>query len=558
MIGLGEVGGAVQRGVGEARPDANHMEPIYCGCGIPSRKFERMFRGSFLDAQGKARSGRTSSGARRVSGTPPRGVVASQGVSATGDPAPQRAPLKSLIIAIPAAHSIELDRITAQMPDDPNGAVEVIVACAGQPADLPAIHTHLTNAQFLLAPLGTSAEELRVLAISQAVGDIVTFVSGVPTGAPRSVDRGSIEARMGAEPDSPSLSIIVPVHNGGAHLGDTLAAIGASGIARDGYELIAVDDASTDGSVVVAARYADTLVRLKGHPRGAAYARNRGVDQACGDLIAFVDADVRVRRDTLSRMIAVLNADAGIAAVGASNDGTSADGGVATHYWNLLQEFGAQQHGGFGIQFSASCGVVRLSALLTVGMYNEWLFRGASLEDLELGQRLRNGGYRVLFCDDVPVSHLRRQSVRRVFATTWRRSSLLVRSLGYRRSREFAAGHVVHVLRSATGFAVAFATVMALASAFAFHTSWIVPVALASGAVLLTNYDLLRFFARRRGLVFTVAAIPLHMTTQVIGSAGLCAGWLLRHTIGDPAPNATMQAFAEMGVQMWPPVPRRP
>jgi hypothetical protein len=56
--------------------------------------------------------------------------------------------------------------------------VDVIVACAGQPMNLQALQRTVVDAQFLLAPAGTSMEDLRELAMRQAPGDIVTLLSG--------------------------------------------------------------------------------------------------------------------------------------------------------------------------------------------------------------------------------------------------------------------------------------------------------------------------------------------------------------------------------------------
>ncbi|HET9635700.1 MAG TPA: hypothetical protein VFP26_07170 [Gemmatimonadaceae bacterium] len=66
------------------------------------------------------------------------------------------------------------ERLSAKTADD----LDVIVACAGQPTNLSALQRTVGEAQFLLAPAGTTEEELRALAINEAAGDIVTLVSG--------------------------------------------------------------------------------------------------------------------------------------------------------------------------------------------------------------------------------------------------------------------------------------------------------------------------------------------------------------------------------------------
>ena len=71
-------------------------------------------------------------------------------------------------------------------------------------------------------------------------------------------------------PSPRPLSVIVPVRDGNATLGRALTAILASELPRDDYELIVVDDASSDSSPELAARYADTVVRLTARKSGPA------------------------------------------------------------------------------------------------------------------------------------------------------------------------------------------------------------------------------------------------------------------------------------------------
>jgi hypothetical protein len=79
----------------------------------------------------------------------------------------------------------------------------------------------------------------------------------------------------------------------------------------------------------------------------------------------------------------------------------------------------------------------------------------------------------------------------------------------------------------------------------------------AALAVLIVNAPVHWYFARENGLLFSLAVVPLHLATQMVGMFALMTGFMLRHLIGDPAPDPTTQAFAEVGVRMWPPVPRK-
>jgi hypothetical protein len=51
-----------------------------------------------------------------------------------------------------------------------------------------------------------------------------------------------------------------------------------------------------------------------------------------------------------------------------------------------------------------------------------------------------------------------------------------------------------------------------------------------------------------------LGVIPLHMLYYLNNGLAVVYGWLVHHSVGEPAPDALTQAYAEVGVQMWPPV----
>ena len=227
------------------------------------------------------------------------------------------------------------------------------------------------------------------------------------------------------------LSVVVSIHDSERTLREVLSAIRASELHRDSYEVIVVDDASADGSVAIAARYADTVVKLNGRRSGPAYARNRGVELARGQVIAFVDDDVVVRPDTLPRMLATLVERPDVDAVSASHADSSGATNFVSQYWNLLLRFGEQRHSGRCAQFAPGCGAVRRGAFLSAGMYDEWRFATACLENVELGERLLGAGHEVLLSSELKVTHLKQWDLDSVCQEVWFRSKLLARSLGY-------------------------------------------------------------------------------------------------------------------------------
>lgn len=87
----------------------------------------------------------------------------------------------------------------------------------------------------------------------------------------------------------PRLSIIVPVLNEAAFLGDYLGQLQA--MRRDGHEVIVVDGGSSDGSLALAQGLADAVLQA---PRGRALQMNAGAERARGEVLLFLHADTQL------------------------------------------------------------------------------------------------------------------------------------------------------------------------------------------------------------------------------------------------------------------------
>jgi GT2 family glycosyltransferase len=91
------------------------------------------------------------------------------------------------------------------------------------------------------------------------------------------------------------LSVVVPTYNRGAVLRVCLASLAAQTLSREEFEVLVVDDGSTDGTESVVRSFEGALtLRYLPQPgrRGQAAARNRGIREATGEVVVFVDSDV--------------------------------------------------------------------------------------------------------------------------------------------------------------------------------------------------------------------------------------------------------------------------
>jgi glycosyltransferase involved in cell wall biosynthesis len=101
--------------------------------------------------------------------------------------------------------------------------------------------------------------------------------------------------------------VMIGVYNGAPYLADAIESVFAQTYRP--FELIVVDDGSTDGSGDVAKRYGDALIYAYQENAGNGAARNHAVRLASGELFAFLDADDRFVPDKLERQWAALEAD---------------------------------------------------------------------------------------------------------------------------------------------------------------------------------------------------------------------------------------------------------
>lgn len=357
---------------------------------------------------------------------------------------------------------------------------------------------------------------------------------------------------------TPVLSVVVPVRNGERALPAVLAALASADLPRNSWELIIVDDASTDDSAEIAAGFADTVLRLSGRARGPAYARNRGFELAHGGIIAFVDADVCIGPDVLRRFLAHFDTDDTLAAVVGSYDSDSAARGLISQYRNLRHYHLRRRNPGEIDFFWPACGAIRREAFVSVGLFDEWHYWRPQVEGAELGQRLRRMGQRIELDPDIQGRHLKHWTMAGMVHTDvrdlgipWMRLLLQERAVAVARAPALAVSEKLGTATAGCAFA------SLLMWAFARNPFWVMLAALAGTGTLLAGAPLFAHARRTRGLAFATAIVPIHAVHYLTASWSVVIAWVLHVTVGEPRRDAVDDAFAETELRTWPPVPRR-
>jgi cellulose synthase/poly-beta-1,6-N-acetylglucosamine synthase-like glycosyltransferase len=167
-----------------------------------------------------------------------------------------------------------------------------------------------------------------------------------------------------------------------------------------------VDDGSTDGMTQPAATRHGARVIRREQMLGPASARNLGALEARGDIIFFTDADVLLDPTAIAVAVRTLDADPGLCAVFGSYDDQPGHAAFLSQYRNLLHHWVHQTGNTEAFTFWTGCGAIRREALLHVGGFSENYAR-PSIEDIELGARLRAAGFRIRLEKTMLGQHLK-------------------------------------------------------------------------------------------------------------------------------------------------------
>lgn len=288
---------------------------------------------------------------------------------------------------------------------------------------------------------------------------------------------------------APSLAVVVPATDSPAGLERCLAALEASSRAPE-----------------------ELVVQREPAGAGPAAARNLGATATQADVLVFVDSDVEVHADALERLARRFADDPGLAALFGAYDDDPADPGLTSRYRNLLHHHVHAGAAGEAETFWAGLGAIRREAFEAAGGFDAEGYPEPSVEDIDLGMRLRRQGARIVLDPAIRGRHLKAWTPRSMVATDFGRrgvpwARLLLRDGG---------GTALNLGRRRRASAAASVTLLSLLLARRPRLA-----AAALLANLLLDRDLYVLLARRGGPRLLLAGIGLHQLHQLTAAASV-------------------------------------
>jgi GT2 family glycosyltransferase len=311
-------------------------------------------------------------------------------------------------------------------------------------------------------------------------------------------------------------SVIIPFHR---NLGQLEQSLAAAARALPRAEILIAADGARDDPRPLAARLGATVIDIPG-PLGPAAARNRAAALATGDTLIFVDTDVVPAPDALAGMQALLESDPAIAAVFGAYDLHPPEPNFLSQYKNLSHACVHEMGDPEARTFWAGLGAIRTAVFREVGGFDE-RFGRPSVEDIELGYRVRKAGYRIRLDPGFRGTHLKRWTLWNSIVTDIRARGVPWTQLIHRHGALANDLNTRHELRWSVVLTYLF--LMALAA------TWVTPWAgLAAAACVIALVGLNRryygWFARHRGLGFALRVVPAHMLYHFCNGLSFIAG----------------------------------
>jgi GT2 family glycosyltransferase len=324
-----------------------------------------------------------------------------------------------------------------------------------------------------------------------------------------------------------TISVVVPAFRAEALLPRVLAPLMAMQARGEVTEVIVVDDRSPDRTAEVA-RGLGARVLTTPQNGGPGLARNLAAREAVGDILWFVDSDVIAWDDGAAKVRAAF-ADPEVAAVFGSYDSAPDGQHWFSRYKNLMHRFYHQNAQRDAQTFWAGCGAVRKDMFLKIGGFDVETYRVPSIEDIELGYRIRHAGGRISVDPTLLGKHLKVWTPRSAIHTDiFRRalpwSRLMISREGVHNDLNTSHGE------KAKAVLAGLLILSVLALPFA-PGLWPATLALAV-IVIAANWAFARFMYTNGGLGFAAATLAYHQIYYVYSAAAFAWCLFEYHVLG--------------------------
>jgi cellulose synthase/poly-beta-1,6-N-acetylglucosamine synthase-like glycosyltransferase len=212
---------------------------------------------------------------------------------------------------------------------------------------------------------------------------------------------------MVAKIDAPRISIVITALNSEATIGECLKSIFELNYPQSHLEVLVIDGCSTDATVEKAQQYPVQIFR---EPLNAPAAYNYALKIANNELIGFIDADAKVEKEWLNKLISHFNDPEVVGASGRIETWNTQNPWARSIGYDIANRY--QRLGKFATRIATMNLLFRKNVIDEIGGFDEDF---ASQYDTDLGYRITTKGYKIAYEPNAKCYHFNRQTLSSYF-----------------------------------------------------------------------------------------------------------------------------------------------
>ena len=202
-------------------------------------------------------------------------------------------------------------------------------------------------------------------------------------------------------PAPPFISVIIPNHNGEKTIGLCLEAAFASKYTN--FEVVVVDDCSSDSSTTFIDNYPCRLIRLSKHS-GASKTRNTGAENSRGEILFFIDADCLLQTNTLEKVASAYMKSGPEVVIGGTYTWLPYDQNFFSIFQSIFIHYSETKNVQNPDYIATHAMLIPADSFKKSGGFNEDFM--PILEDVEFSHRIKRTGYSLRMDPDIQVQHI--------------------------------------------------------------------------------------------------------------------------------------------------------
>ena len=309
-------------------------------------------------------------------------------------------------------------------------------------------------------------------------------------------------------------AVIIPAYNAEKTLSSCLESLAEQSVRKEDYEIIVVDDGSTDGTSKIAKGFnANHIFQTN---KGPAAARNRGAREARGAIILFTDSDCVPEHNWIQEMVGPFS-DADVVGVKGTYKTRQKETAARFAQAEFEDRYDLLQKSSSIDMIDTYSAAFRKDVFLKMGGFDE-SFPVANNEDTDLSYRLAAAGYKLVFSQNAFVYHTHPNTLMKYLRLKFRRGYW--RMVVYRRYPDKA------VRDSYTPSVIKIQTILMALSFPLFLLSWFIPLLLypallSWGIIILSSFPFSLKTFKKDKLIGLVSPVVILLRSLVFAGGSL-------------------------------------